>query len=195
MWDQRYAGEAYVYGQTANTFLQQHITDLTGPVLSVAEGEGRNAVFLAQHGLEVVGVDSSAVGLAKAQRLAKSKKVIITTVQADLAEYQPAVNYFASVVSIFAHLPSQLRRTLHHWLAKALRPGGVLLLEGYSKQQLGRGTGGPNNLAMLFSLDELLQDFPGFKVILGQEIQREVIEGTGHTGLAEVVQLILQKPK
>ncbi len=114
MWDQRYAGEAYVYGQTANTFLQQHITDLTGPVLSVAEGEGRNAVFLAQHGLEVVGVDSSAVGLAKAQRLAKSKKVIITTVQADLAEYQPAVNYFASVVSIFAHLPSQLRRTLHH---------------------------------------------------------------------------------
>lgn len=114
MWDQRYAGEAYVYGQTANTFLQQHITDLTGPVLSVAEGEGRNAVFLAQHGLEVVGVDSSAVGLAKAQRLAKSKKVIITTVQADLAEYQPAVNYFASVVSIFAHLPSQLRCTLHH---------------------------------------------------------------------------------
>ncbi len=71
----------------------------------------------------------------------------------------------------------------------------MLLLEGYSKQQLGRGTGGPNNLAMLFSLDELLQDFPGFKVILGQEIQREVIEGTGHTGLAEVVQLILQKPK
>ncbi|MDM1695994.1 class I SAM-dependent methyltransferase [Thiopseudomonas alkaliphila] len=195
MWDQRYAGEAYVYGQTANTFLQQHITDLTGPVLSVAEGEGRNAVFLAQHGLEVVGVDSSAVGLAKAQRLAKSKKVTITTVQADLAEYQPAVNYFASVVSIFAHLPSQLRRTLHHRLAKALRPGGVLLLEGYSKQQLGRGTGGPNNLDMLFSLDELLQDFPGFKVILGQEIQREVIEGTGHTGLAEVVQLILQKPK
>lgn len=195
MWDQRYAGEAYVYGQTANTFLQQHITDLTGPVLSVAEGEGRNAVFLAQHGLEVVGVDSSAVGLAKAQRLAKSKKVTITTVQADLAEYQPAVNYFASVVSIFAHLPSQLRRNLHHRLAKALRPGGVLLLEGYSKQQLGRGTGGPNNLDMLFSLDELLQDFPGFKVILGQEIQREVIEGTGHTGLAEVVQLILQKPK
>lgn len=195
MWDQRYAGEAYVYGQTANTFLQQHITDLTGPVLSVAEGEGRNAVFLAQQGLEVVGVDSSAVGLAKAQRLAKSKKVIITTVQADLAEYQPAVNYFASVVSIFAHLPSQLRRNLHHRLAKALRPGGVLLLEGYSKQQLGRGTGGPNNLDMLFSLDELLQDFPGFKVILGQEIQREVIEGTGHTGLAEVVQLILQKPK
>lgn len=109
MWDERYAAEEYVYGTEPNAFLKEHAQRLAGPVLSVAEGEGRNAVFLASLGLEVLGVDGSAVGLAKARRLAEAKGVSIDTLVVDLADYEPPAAAFGAVVSIFAHLPSRVR--------------------------------------------------------------------------------------
>ena len=111
-WNQRYTGEHFVYGTEPNTFLAKHAGVLTSPVLSLSEGEGRNAVFLASLGLDVLGVDISSVGLEKARQLAQSRGVKIRTEVADLATYEPGQARFGAVVSIFAHLPGAIRQRL-----------------------------------------------------------------------------------
>lgn len=126
-----------------NGFLVEHAGLLRGPVLSLAEGEGRNGVFLAGQGLTVHGVDSSAVGLAKAQALAAARGVSLHVEQADLAEFVPACAAYGAVVSIFAHVPGAVRTRLYPLLVDCLQPGGLLLLEAYSLAQLPRTTGGP----------------------------------------------------
>lgn len=193
MWNERYADDTFFYGTEPNDFLKQQIGKLSGNILSIAEGEGRNAVFMAQHGLNVLGVDSSNVGLDKARKLAQRKGVSIQTEVADLADYTPAAHSFDGVVSIFAHLPPKVRKRLHTALVNSLKTGGILLLEGYSKAQINNHTGGPKNIDMLYQLDEIIQEFPDREVLLAQTIEREVIEGQGHTGLASVVQIIVKK--
>src|SRR5258708_4202377 len=126
MWNERYAGDEYFYGTEPNAFLPEHAKTLSGPVLSLAEGEGRNPVFLATLGLDVLGVDSSEVGLAKARKLAAAKGVSIRTAVTDLADYTPPENSFGSVVSIFAHLPGSLRQRLYPLVERSLKPGGIL---------------------------------------------------------------------
>jgi SAM-dependent methyltransferase len=192
-WDERYSGSAYFYGIHANAFLMTHVHELRGPVLSLCEGEGRNAVFMAERGLAVLGVDSSHVGLTKAHALAASKGVRIETRVADMANFEPEKNYFGSVVSIFAHLPTSIRATLYPRIEEALKPGGLLLLEAYSKNQLSKNTGGPKDIDMLMSVETLRAAFPRLKPLLLHEIERDVNEGAGHTGLASVVQFIAQK--
>ena len=193
MWDERYADKEYVYGTEPNTFLAEHADKLTGPVLSIAEGEGRNAVFLAKSGLDVLGVDSSEVGLQKAQQLAQSKGVSIHTEVADLAEFTPKENHYGAVISISAHLPPAIRQRLYPLLERSLKPGGVLLLEAYSENQLGKDTGGPNNIDMLMSKQKIENEFPNLHPLLLQELDREIHEGKFHTGIASVVQFIGQK--
>jgi SAM-dependent methyltransferase len=194
MWNERYAGEEYVYGTEPNAFLAEHAKLLTGPVLSICEGEGRNAVFLASLGLDVLGVDSSDVGLAKAQKLAAARGVTIRTEVADLADFTPPENHFGSVVSIFAHLPSSLRHRLYPLVERSLKPGGILLLEAYTLAQLPKSTGGPKDPDMLMSAAGLRQELPGCEVILARELDRVVAEG-GHRlgGLGSVVQFIARK--
>ena len=193
MWNQRYGGDEFVYGTEPNSFLVENAKLLTGPVLSLAEGEGRNAVFLASMGLDVLGVDGAAVGLAKANKLAESKGVSIRTEVADLATYEPSVNSFGSVISISAHLPSDVRRRLYPLVEQCLKRGGIILLEAYSKSQLSRNTGGPKDPDMLMTAADVRNEFPNCEAILCQEIEREVVEGEFHTGLASVVQFIGQK--
>jgi SAM-dependent methyltransferase len=193
MWNERYASSEFAYGTEPNSFLVQNAKLLTSPVLSLAEGEGRNAVFLASLGLDVLGVDQSDVGLAKAQKLAASRGLTIRTEVADLASYEPQENYFGSVISISAHLPSNVRNRLYPLIERSLKPGGVILLESYTKSQLSRNTGGPKDPDLLLDLVELKQQFPNCELILGHEIEREVVEGKFHTGLAHVVQFIARK--
>lgn len=193
MWDERYASDEFIYGTEPNDFLAEHASLLADPVLSLAEGEGRNAVFLATLGHRVLGVDSSAVGLTKAHQLAASRGVSIQTEVVDLATYTPPADTFGAVVSIFAHLPSPMRKRLHQLVVQALKPGGVMLLEGYSKAQVQRGTGGPKDSDMLLSKTEIEQDFSDLEIVLSRELEREVIEGSFHTGLASVVQFIGKK--
>lgn len=193
MWDQRYDTEEFMYGTEPNAFLAEQAHRLDGPVLSVAEGEGRNAVYLASLGLDVLGVDASSVGLAKARRLAEARGVTIRTEVADLTRYEPPAQTFGAAVAIFAHLPGEERRRLHRLLEQALKPGGLIILEGYSRNQLKHGTGGPGNPDMLFSSTAIESDFPGCEVLLCREIEREVIEGKLHTGMASVVQFIGKK--
>jgi len=193
MWNERYGSNEFAYGTEPNSFLVENGKLLTGPVLSLAEGEGRNAVFLASLGLDVLGVDGSEVGLAKAHKLAELKGVSITTEVADLATYVPPANHYGSVVSISAHLPSDIRRRLYPLVVQSLKPGGIILLESYSKSQLPRNTGGPNDPDMLMTVADIEKEFPDCEVVLCQEIEREIIEGEFHTGLASVVQFIGRK--
>lgn len=190
MWNERYSSDEFAYGTEPNTFLVENAKLLTGPVLSLAEGEGRNAVFLASLGLDVLGVDGSEVGLAKAQRLAASKGVEIKTEVVDLATYEPPANFYGSVISISAHLPGDVRRRLYPLVEQCLKPGGIILLEAYSKSQLSRNTGGPKDPDMLMTAEDMEKEFPNCEVLLCHEIEREVVEGEFHTGLASVVQFI-----
>lgn len=193
MWDDIYSGDDYYYGTTPNDFLVDQVHHLHGRVLSLAEGEGRNAVFMATQGLDVWAIDGSQAGLDKAHTLAARHNVSIQTERVDLNTFTPPANSIDGAVSIFAHLPSAARRQLHQRVEQGLRPGGIFILEGYSQDQLPRDTGGPKNPDLLFSLDQLLLDFGHCELLLGREIGREVLEGRGHTGLASVVQLVLRK--
>ncbi|HWA28707.1 MAG TPA: class I SAM-dependent methyltransferase [Lacunisphaera sp.] len=194
MWNERYAGDEYFYGTEPNTFLADNAKLLTGPVLSLCEGEGRNAVFLASLGLDVLGVDASEVGLAKAQKLAAAKGVTIRTEVADLAVYEPPINTFGSVVSIFAHLPSSLRTRLYPLVLRSLKPGGIVLLEAYTPAQIPRDTGGPKDPDMLMSAVGLRREFPNCEVILARELDRNIAEGLHRSsGVGSVVQFIGRK--
>ena len=193
MWDKRYTSDDFVYGTEPNSFLASSAKILTGPVLSLAEGEGRNAVFLASIGLDVLAVDGSEAGLVKANKLAASRGLAIQTEVADLTTYEPPENSFGSVVSISAHLPSLIRKRLHRLVERCLKPGGIMLLEAYTIAQLARNTGGPKDPDLLMACRELETEFPNCDLILSQEIEREVVEGKFHTGLASVVQFIARK--
>jgi len=192
-WNKRYAGDDYLYGTEPNSFLVAQYKVLREPVLSLSEGEGRNAVFLASRGLEVVCVDISAVALEKAKRLAKSRGVEITTIVCDLEDFEPEERRYGSVVSISAHLPSRVRHRLYPLIEQSLRPGGTIVLEAYSENQLSRDTGGPKDVDMLMTVDKLRREFPNCEPLLLRDIEREVSEGEGHTGMASVVQFIARR--
>lgn len=194
MWNERYAGDDYVYGTEPNSFLAEHAKLLAGPVLSLGEGEGRNAVFLASLGLEVLGVDLSEVGLAKAQKLAAAKGVSIRTAVTDLATYDPPPNSFGAVISIFAHLPGAIRARLYPQIERSLKPGGILLLEAYTLAQLPKTAGGPKDPDMLMSAAGLRREFAHLEVVLARELDRDVKEG-GHRlgGVGSVVQFIARR--
>ena len=192
-WNKRYASDDYLYGTEPNSFLAEQYRLLRGPVLSLSEGEGRNAVFLASHGLEVVCVDISEVALEKEKKLAISRGVEIATMVCDLETFEPEEDHYGSVVSISAHLPSKVRNRLYPLLERSLRPAGTIILEAYSENQLSRDTGGPKDLDMLMTVDKLRREFPNCEPVVLREIEREVSEGEGHTGMASVVQFIARK--
>ena len=192
-WNSRYDTDEYIYGCEPNSFLVEQVDLIRGPVLSLAEGEGRNAVFLASRGHDVLGVDASEIGLNKARALATERGVSIRTEVADLGLYEPKSNHFGACVSIWAHLPSVVRGRLYPLVIRSLVPGGLLLLEAYSERQLQRDTGGPKDIDMLLSTEKLSSELGDLEVVLLRETEREVVEGAYHTGLASVVQFIGRK--
>lgn len=192
-WNRRYAIDGYLYGTEPNSFLAEYCSLLRGPVLSLSEGEGRNAVFLASAGLEVLGVDISRVALEKAKKLAQSRGVEIKTQVTDLAIFEPEEHPYGSVVSISAHLPGAVRNRLYPLIERSLNPAGIIILEAYSENQLLRNTGGPKDPDMLMTADKIRREFQNFEPILLREVEREVSEGEGHTGMASVVQFIARK--
>lgn len=195
MWDQRYAAPGYAYGKEPNDFLRQ-VSDRIPRrrVLCLAEGEGRNAVYLAGLGCSVLAVDASEVGLEKARKLAEERQVSIETQIVDLAEFAIAPESFDAIVAIFCHLPPPLRAQVHRQVVQGLRPGGMLVLEGYAQGQLGRGTGGPQSTELLFDLATIQQELSGLQWELAVEKEREVLEGSFHTGIGQVIQLLGIKP-
>lgn len=139
LWNERYSQPDYVYGTEPNEFLASVADRIPpGPVLTLAEGEGRNGLFLASRGHDVTAVDQSEVGLAKARRLAEERGLSIRTQQADLADFAIEPGAWAGIVSIFCHLPKSIRVPLHAAVVEGLRPGGVFILEAYTPKQFGR---------------------------------------------------------
>lgn len=193
-WDARYAEEGWAFGTKPNDFLREHAHYLPpGRVLCLAEGEGRNAVWLAQRGYDVTAVDVSSRGLQKARRLAQDRKVRITTVCEDLATYLIKSNSWKGIVSIFAHVSLAVRRRVHASVLSGLAPGGVFLLEGYRPEQIGRGTGGPPEDERMLDLERLRPELGALDWVVARELERDVIEGRCHTGRASVVQLVARK--
>lgn len=191
MWDERYNTEEYAYGTEPNDFLKMNVDAIPkGRVLSLAEGEGRNAVFLAKQGYSVTAVDSSSVGLDKAKKLAKENGVNIEFIYSDLADYEIGENQWDGIISIFCPLPTSLRKLVYKKVVRGLKPNGVFLLEAYTPKQLEYGTGGGNSVELMQSLDSLSSELRGlnFKHLL--ELERQVIEGIYHTGIAAVAQVI-----
>lgn len=193
-WDERFSAADYIYGTAPNSFVAAMAARIpAGPVLCLAEGEGRNAVHLAQLGHAVTAVDQSAVGLGKAARLAKERGVALTTVATDLAHYTITPGAWAGVVVTFGHLPPALRRQVHAQIVAGLRPGGVYLLEAYTPAQLAFGTGGPKDVELLMTLAALREELAGLNFEHAVECERDVIEGTYHTGRGAVVQVCARK--
>jgi SAM-dependent methyltransferase len=191
MWNERYGKPEYAFGTKPNDFLVSVASQIPqGRILCLGEGEGRNAVYLASLGYEVVAVDQSEVGLAKAEKLAAQQGVQIQTIVADLAELIIEPNTWQGVVSIFCHLPSALWRQVHSAAIVGLTSGGMLVLELYTPRQLEFKTGGPNNVDMLVSLETVKSKLTELHWKIAREVDREVLEGAYHTGLAAVVQIL-----
>jgi SAM-dependent methyltransferase len=195
-WDQRYgAATGYVFGTAPNDFLAGIADQIpAGPVLCLAEGEGRNAVHLARRGHAVTAVDQSATGLAKARALAAQHGVKLTTAVADLAAFPIAPGAWTGIVVIFLHLPPALRVTVLAQAAAGLRPGGVLVLECYTPAQLAYQTGGPRDVTLLPTLAALRAELPGLDLLHAAELERDIVEGAGHTGRGAVVQILARRP-
>lgn len=194
MWDEEYSVDEYVYGTEPNGFLSSMTESLKkGRVLCLAEGEGRNAVHLANRGFSVTAVDSSRVGLAKAEKLAQENGVVIEAIHVDLAEFSFNENSWDSIVSISCHLPPDLRRKVHQGVVAGLRKGGTFLLEAYTPKQLDFGTGGPSSAEFMMELASLREELDGLKIIHGVELVRDVLEGVNHTGKGSVVQVLAEK--
>lgn len=194
-WDERYRGPDYLFGTEPNDFLRSVVDRLPeGRALCLGEGEGRNAVFLAERGYEVTAVDASAAGLRKAVKLAEARGVEIRTVVKDLADYSIRPDSWDVVVLIFVHLPRELRRAVHAAAVAGLRPGGVVVVEAHALDGADIMSGGPPQ-ELLMGLDELEDEFEGLEFEVAREVRREVEEGTRHRGGRAVVQLLGRKPR
>lgn len=194
MWDERYSSEEYAYGTTPNEFLVEKVNCIPkGKVLSLAEGEGRNAVFLAKQGYSVTAVDASLVGLNKAGELAERNGVVVELIHADLADYDLGENKWDGIVSIFCPLPSSLRKGLYKKVVAGLKQNGVFLLEAYTPDQLKHGTGGGNSVDVMQSVESLSLELSGLRFKHLIELERDVREGVYHTGIGSVVQAIATK--
>ena len=198
MWNERYNEAEYIFGTEPNDFLRDTFKKITagGKVLCLAEGEGRNAVFLAEQGYEVTAMDMSEVGLNKALKLAQDRGVEIKTQVADLANYEFGEAQWDGIVAIWAHLPTAIRQHVHAQIVTALKPNGIFLLEAYTEQQLTMdAVGGPpaTQKERFGSLAVLRAELAELEEITGIEKQRMISEGKRHQGLSAVVQFVAKK--
>jgi SAM-dependent methyltransferase len=191
VWDQEYDTEAYVYGKLPNDFLKERYAAIPkGKVLLLAEGEGRNAVFLAKQGYDVTAVDLSSIGLEKAKKLAADSDVAIEVICEDLESFDLGERKWDGIVSISCHLPPEVRQHLYRRIEQALKPSGVFLLEGYRPEQLEYRTGGPPLAEWMTSKETLVKELPGLAFSHIEEIDRPVNEGVNHHGMGAVIQAI-----
>jgi cyclopropane fatty-acyl-phospholipid synthase-like methyltransferase len=195
-WNARYAEAGYAYGTEPNAFLVSQKTLLRPGMqaLAVADGEGRNGVWLAQQGLEVLSVDASEVGLRKTRELAADRGVTLRTEQADLTTWSWPEQAFDVVAAIFIHFPPEVRPSMHRRMFQALKPGGLLILEAFTPEQLKYKSGGPPVAEMLYTADLLRIDFAGGEILRLEELVAELAEGKYHRGPAAVVRLVLRRP-
>ncbi|MEK6990874.1 methyltransferase domain-containing protein [Paenibacillus sp. FSL K6-1566] len=195
-WNERFQGEEYVYGTEPNAFVvdMQSRLSLTGQTLAIAEGEGRNAVYLAEQGHDVTVWDYAEAGLNKANKLAKEKGVKIAARLQDLEDAAWTPDQWDQIVCIFGHFPKALRLRTLRGVKEAVKPGGYFITEVYSMNQIPYQSGGPQEMDMLYEPEDFLRSFADWRIIhffIG-EVHRS--EGALHQGLSHVIQFAGQKP-
>jgi SAM-dependent methyltransferase len=195
-WEARFSAPEYVFGTEPNAFLKSHagVLPKTGKALAIADGEGRNGVWLAEQGLDVLSVDFSPTAQAKAQELARRRGVTLRTLQADIMAWDWPSAEFDVVAAIFFQFATPPERTrIFAGIRKALKPGGLLLLEGYGPKQLEYKTGGPSEIENLYTEDLLRAEFAGFSEIATRSYDSMMSEGIRHVGMAALVDLVARK--
>ncbi len=187
-WDERYRATELVWGAGPNRFLVDEATGLKpGTALDVACGEGRNAIWLAQNGWQVVGVDFSPVGLEKAHRLAVESGVMVEWVQGDLTTWEPP-NTYDLVVVMYLHLPGDIRHSVFARMAKSVAPGGTMLVVGHDMLNLSEGTGGPQNPAVLYGPEDVVGDIGSVLTIeRAERVRRPVSTSEGEATAIDVL--------
>jgi 2-polyprenyl-3-methyl-5-hydroxy-6-metoxy-1,4-benzoquinol methylase len=199
IWNQRYSQEEYAYGQLPNEFLKTQLPNFKpGKILFPADGEGRNSVYAASLGWQTDAFDLSHAGQAKALGLAQKNRVEINYQVGNFAELGYKINEFDAMAFIYAHFPAALKSQIHHHLCSYLRPAGIVIFEAFSKNHLQYNNlnpkvGGPKDLDMLFSLEEIRNDFSNFEIILLEEKVIELQEGLYHIGQGSVIRFVGRK--
>lgn len=193
-WNERYASDEYAYGTNPNEFLMDQLQHLKpGRILFPAEGEGRNAVYAAALGWDTHAFDSSSEAAKKAIRLSASRNVSVCYIISDIDELQYTENEFDCIALIFIHLHPEKRNAFHLKMLSLLKPGGTLILEGFSKKQIDKDSGGPKDINMLYSKEELHADFSSSSALRISEVDAELNEGSYHKGIASLLRVFAVK--
>ena len=194
-WDERYSSIEFVYGTEPNIFFKDELDKLkTGNILLLGEGEGRNAVYAAGQGWKVDAVDFSTIEKEKALKLAYENNVKINYDVASLADYTFKLKNYDAIAIIYLHLKPKIRSKIHSQVFNSLKSNGILILEVFEKDQLGRNSGGPQNIDMLYSKEEIKKDFEKMRISLLEKKIIALDESEHHRGEAAVLQLVAQKP-
>lgn len=193
-WDERYAGEWYAYGTEPNLFFSEQLNNLNpGKILIPGDGEGRNGVYAARLGWEVTSFDISVEGKRKAKELARKYHVEINFEIQDYENVFYPYEKFDLVALIYTHMHPLKREEYHRKFMNFLKPGGTLILEGFSKKQIHRNSGGPRDANMLFSIKELESDFAMMSSLQVYEQEIDFSEGQFHQGIADVIRVTGKK--
>jgi len=199
-WEERYGKEAFAYGIKPNVFFEKTLEKnlLKGSILLPAEGEGRNAVFAATKGLNVTCFDMSSQGKLKAQKLAQQNNVSINYLVGEFSELHFEENSFDAIVLIYAHFPANIKTEYHKKLTTYLKKGGLLILEGFSKNQLkineeNQQSFGPKNIDMLYTVESIKDDFKDLEIQVLKEELIDLDEGIHHKGKGDVIRFIGKK--
>lgn len=196
IWDSRYDRPDYLFGTAPAAFLAHH-ADVLPPasrVLCVADGEGRNSVHLAELGHDVTAFDQSSVALGKARALADMRGVTVTFTQSGIEDWDWSQPYDAVLGVFIQFIGPDGRTQLFADMARAIRPGGLLLLHGYAPRQVGYGTGGPSAAANMYTLDLLRDNFAGWDVMHAADYDADISEGVGHSGRSGLIDFVARKP-
>lgn len=195
LWDERYSSYVTVYGDEPNAFFKEHISKLPkGKLLLPAEGEGRNAVFAATLGWNVDAFDYSEAARNKAMARALEKNVHLHYTTGDISEIILPSETYDAVGLIYFHLPPERRRDFHRRIVQALKKGGHLILEAFSKEQIKNISGGPKDPQLLYDRKELINDLEGLTLNLAVEERVRLNEGPFHQGKADVIRILATKP-
>ena len=198
-WNDRYSKEEFAYGEQPNNYLKEQLEKLnTGTILFPAEGEGRNAVFAARLGWTVSAFDISVEGKNKAFRLAEANHVTIDYQVGELQTLNYTIEQFDAIALIYAHFPADIKSLYHKMLDTYLRKNGLVIFEAFSKKHIdyiakNEKVGGPKDVAMLFSMDELKSDFVNYEIIELMEKEIELSEGLFHNGKGSVIRFVGRK--
>ncbi len=193
-WNERYGTEEFAYGEEPNSFIRQQLPKLKpGRILFPAEGEGRNAVYAASLGWEVTAFDLSTIGRKKAFQLAVKHNVDIYYLIESFESVSFEQESFDCIALVFAHIHSGKRKESHQKLASFLKPGGKLIMESFSKEQIVRESGGPKNPEMLYSVEDMQEDFADFSELQIEKAETNLNEGLFHRGSASVIRVVATK--